>query len=208
MTERKESLTSTITDFEKLFAKLNKHFFNNELETPVISVCPDLFPKGSLGWFTTTRVWKAETGREMFEINICADHMERDLLELAETLLHEMVHLFNQLKGVKDCTRGGYYHNKAFKTAAESHGLICDECNRSNGYGITKLSESAAAWISSNCGDIYRMSRQPWKKKQAKKSNNSHSIKYVCPCCGAIARTTKALFLVCGDCEERMIEDF
>ena len=37
---------------------------------------------------------------------------------------------------------------------------------------------------------------------QRKKS----SIKWVCPCCGSIARTTKKANLVCGDCYVRMVE--
>ena len=33
---------------------------------------------------------------------------------------------------------------------------------------------------------------------------NSHSIKYVCPCCGNSVRATKAVHIMCMDCNEPM----
>ena len=33
---------------------------------------------------------------------------------------------------------------------------------------------------------------------------NSHSIKYVCPCCGNSVRATKAVNIMCMDCNEPM----
>ena len=42
-----------------------------------------------------------------YEINICAEHLARPFEQVAETLLHEMVHLYNLQIGVQDTSRGG-----------------------------------------------------------------------------------------------------
>ena len=47
-----------------------------------------------------------------YEINICAEHLARPFEQVAETLLHEMVHLYNLQIGVQDTSRNGTYHNK------------------------------------------------------------------------------------------------
>jgi hypothetical protein len=58
-----------------------------------------------------------------YKINICAEHLARSFEQVAETLLHKMAHLYNLQIGVQDTTRGGAYHNKKYKEAAEQHGL-------------------------------------------------------------------------------------
>ena len=50
-----KSLHEVIGKLESLFSTFNKHFFNNELEKPIITVSPDT-TKGAYGWCTS---WKA-----------------------------------------------------------------------------------------------------------------------------------------------------
>ena len=54
-----------------------------------------------------------------YEINLCAKHLARPFGHVAETLSHEMVHLYNLQVGVQDTSRSGTYHNKKYKEAAE-----------------------------------------------------------------------------------------
>lgn len=132
------SLKPVIEKLESLFSSFNQKFYNGELQTPVITVSPDT-TKGAYGWCTSWKAWSnldpdskttdisqmskadldAMQNEGFYEINICAEHLARPFEQVAETLLHEMVHLYNLQIGVQDTSRNGTYHNKKFKEAAE-----------------------------------------------------------------------------------------
>lgn len=191
------SLQSVIGKFESLFSKFNERFYNNELQTPVITVSPDT-TKGAYGWCTSWKAWKEGDDSEgYYEINMCAEHLNRPFEETCGTLLHEMVHLWNLQVGVQDTSRGGTYHNKKFKEAAEQRGLIIDQ-HPKYGWTITKLNEEAVAFIKGMDEEGFKLYRS--KILQIKKSGGSSSRKYVCPCCGTIIRATKEVNVKCGDC--------
>lgn len=122
-------------------------------------------------------------------------------------MLHEMIHLFNLENGVKDTSRGGTYHNKKFKEAAEKHGLIV-ESDPKYGWCKTELTVEAQLEVKEFMDSIGKASfdlyREPVLKE--KKKGKSSSIKYVCPCCGLIVRATKVVKVKCFECDELMIE--
>lgn len=140
---KETSLKPVIENLESLFSKFNEKFYNNELQAPIITVSPDT-TKGAYGWCTAWKAWSntepqkvndiailtkedleaMKTDDGFYEINICAEHIARAFEEVCETLLHEMVHLYNLQMNIKDTSRGGTYHNKKYKDAAEKHGLI------------------------------------------------------------------------------------
>lgn len=193
------TITKSILDFETAYSRLNKKFFKGVLPWVTITIMPDL-TKGAYGWMTTKKVWKNQDGIESYELNICAEFMDRPLEELVGTLLHEMVHIYDAERGIKDCSRGGYFHNKNFKETAENHGLVCNETSDKRvGYGYTTLSEPAKKWVLENLKDIYRITREPWKVKKIR-TTKTHSIKYVCPACGMSVRATKEVNVICADC--------
>lgn len=191
------SLKSVIESLEKIFDKFNKEYFESKLSKPVITVSPDT-TRGAYGWCTTWKAWKDGKTDGYYEINMCAEHLNRSFQETCGTLLHEMIHLFNLQNGIKDCSRGGTYHNKCFKTAAEEHGLIV-EAHSKYGFAITKLNPEAEAFVSSwgeNAFDLYRD-----KSSKKKSTKQSSTRKYVCPCCRNIIRATKEVRVICSDCE-------
>lgn len=192
------SLKETLKQLENLFEFFNKEYFQNQLESPVITISPDT-TSGAYGWCTSWKAWKhsSEDGENdgHYEINICAEHLTRPFEDVAGTMLHEMVHLDNLYKGIKDTSRAGTYHNKKFKEAAENHGLIVEETEK-YGYAKTKLTDEAKQKIGHGQFEMFRDSA-PMK---AKKKSKSSSIKYVCPECGAIIRATKEVNVQCADC--------
>lgn len=200
------SLKPVIEKLEGCFTKLNERFFNNELETPVITVSPDT-TKGAYGWCTSWKAWKKENDSDgHYEINICAEHLNRDFEEVIGTLLHEMVHLYNLQNGVKDTSRGGTYHNKKFKEAAESHGLILEK-DAKYGWIGRKLNKEAAEFVK-GMGTKFDIYRDSPKQMKAAKSKKQSSRKYVCPCCGLIVRATKEVKVKCFECDMLLEEDF
>lgn len=200
------SIKSVITNLEELFAVLNERFFGNNLCKPVITISPNSTKTNAFGWITTWKCWHdAEKGEEFFEINICAEYLSRPFADVASTMLHEMVHLYNIMNGVKDCSRGGTYHNNKFKDSAEKHGLICHK-DEKYGWTDTTLNFEAAETVTEFMEIIDKTSfslyRDGEKKKEEKKGGKSNSRKYVCPCCGLIVRATKEVKVICADCDE------
>ena len=131
-----------VKTMEDLFTTFNDHLFDGEITTPVITISPDPSRK-SYGWCTTQKIWKSED-EEYYEINICAEYLNRPLKELCGTLIHEMVHLHNIHNGIQDTSANGRYHNKKFKETAEARGLVIEK-QGNIGWSKTSLSEELAA---------------------------------------------------------------
>ena len=66
------------------------------------------------GHFTVGQVWKAEESHYN-EINISAEHLDRNIENVMATLQHELVHFYCQINNIADTSHGGRYHNKNFK---------------------------------------------------------------------------------------------
>lgn len=186
-----------INHLEQLFDQFNEHFFNGELERPIITIQADT-TSGAYGWCTTQKIWKSEDNEEYYEINICAEHLNRSIKEICGTLIHEMVHLDNLYKGIKDTSAGGRYHNKKFKETAEAHGLIIEKSDR-YGWTITKLSEETDKWIDENVEITgFGIARSKKLKKVAgKKAKYNY---YMCPCCENKFYSIYEINAWCNDC--------
>lgn len=71
------SLKPVIEELENLFSKFNARFFADKLEKPVITVSPD-HTRGAYGWCTGWKAWKAGEDEGHYEINLCAEYLNRD----------------------------------------------------------------------------------------------------------------------------------
>lgn len=201
------SLKPVIAELETLFSKFNARFFENKLERPVITVSPD-HTRGAYGWCTSWKAWQngAKEGG-FYEVNLCAEYLNRPYEETCSTLLHEMVHLLNLQDGVQDTSRSGTYHNKKFKETAEAHGLIVEKGEK-YGWHKTSLSPEALEFVQSLGKQGFTLVRpRPLGLKGSSKSGGSSSRKYVCPCCGTIIRATKEVHVICAECEVEFQEE-
>jgi len=194
-----------------IYDKLNQDFFNNEMERPVITIqsSPKVY-----GHFTLYDAWSVNDNG-VREINIGAGTLARPIENVVSTLVHEMCHQWNNMKGIKDVSRGAMYHNKHFKESAQAHGLIV---SRSEIYGwtITEPSDELIEWILINDLTDIPMNRNEFsldffggqpdtnKKPIVKPTGKGSYKKYRCSGCKLLARTTKDARLVCGDCEIEM----
>ena len=148
-----QSLKPIIEKLESLFSKFNEKFYAGELQRPVITVSPDA-KRGAYGWCTAWKAW-TDKGPEavedvravkedgFYEINICAEYLSRPFGQIAETMLHEMVHLYNLQNDVQDTSRAGKYHNKKYKAAAEAHGLNVEKDSK---YGWSRTELNAPSY--------------------------------------------------------------
>jgi hypothetical protein len=153
----------------------------------------------------------------MREINIGAGTLARPIENVVATLLHEMCHYWNDLNGVKDCSRGNTYHNRKFKELAEA----CDlhiEHHPTYGWSITSPSDELLEFCIDNdlreirlCRNDVVMPRVSGTGTHAgtftggtdKKPTSTR--KYVCPCCGMSVRATRNVNIACLDCEEQLV---
>ena len=124
--------SSNSTLLETAFDVFNKVYFENSLPKAVITIQSS--PK-SFGYITVHKVWK-DSEDSYHEINIGAEYLSRPIENVLATLMHEMVHLYCLVNGIRDTSNGGRYHNKRFKAEAEKRDLKI-EYAQYIGYSVT-----------------------------------------------------------------------
>jgi hypothetical protein len=207
--------TPTVKALESIYNKLNHRFFESLLSNAIITIA-EQGRRNAYGWCTSEEVWVEGVDNKYYEINICAEYLNRPIEDTCETLLHEMVHLFNALRGVQDCSRSGLYHNRRFKISAEQHGLVVEKHSK-YGFCLTTLSSEALDFIKSlnlssltlfrDSGCYDRGSGDdelvPGAVDIIKTQSNR---KYVCPTCPKISFwASKEIKVRCDICDELFI---
>ena len=107
----------------RIFDLLNEAFFESSLSRPTITI--QSAPKAYGHFSLRDDTWISKNGAS-HEINIGAGTLARPIEDVAATLLHEMVHYYNYVNGIQDCSRGNTYHNRRFRDCAMAHGLNVD----------------------------------------------------------------------------------
>lgn len=198
---------------EKMYRQLNQDKFGGELEEPIITI--QSTPR-AYGHVTIGKIWKSGENRK-YELNIGAGTIDRPIENVVSTLLHEMVHIYHLQHDIKDCSRGGTYHNKKFKEKAESVGLVIGHDKRI-GYSITSPSDDLILYIAEQGWEDIRIGRDEGytpRPSGGDNSTDSGSIprggtekkpsstrKYQCPCCKMSVRATREVRIICADCAE------
>lgn len=205
---RDQLLSRRVTVLEKLFDVINAKLFANELQPVVITISPDT-TKGAYGWFTVGKRWSTGTdddAKRYHEINISAEYCNRPIKAIAETLIHEMVHLYCSQNGIKDTSNRGNYHNTRFASACETHGLHTTKTRY--GYSKTFLQDSTSEWLDSlqlKDLDLFRISG---KKERGTEDEGGETkprvrwFKLVCPVCGEVIKVKKLGKFYCANSHE------
>jgi hypothetical protein len=162
------SLQRPIRELERWAREFRLWFKPQGLPAPLITI-QSAGRRRALGWFARAR-WVRSQGDELHEINFAAEYLNRDVFDIAETLVHEFVHLLNFADGISDCTVN-QYHNGRFRDRAESVGLICKQFDP-YGWAKTSLSPELRERITALQPDetAFELFRRPeWSgNKQAK----------------------------------------
>ena len=198
----------------KVFDLLNAEFFESELSRPTITI--QSTPKAYGHFSLREDTWVSKLGGT-HEINIGAGPLSRPIEEVSATLLHEMVHYYNHIHGIQDCSRGNTYHNRKFREAAEERGLIVTHSDK-YGWSHTSPSDRLLEFILDNDLTDILINRNEYSGFQIGGTGThsgtgivgvaprkSSSRKYVCPCCGMSVRATKMVNIACLDCAEQML---
>lgn len=198
------TISTTVSILEKIFDYVNREFYDSSLERPIITVSPNS-RTNAYGWFTLGKVWKAEEDKEFFEINICAEYLNRPIFDVVGTMMHEMVHLYCNVNGIKDTSRGTTYHNKNFKIEAEKRGLSIEKDSKA-GWTKTTLNQDGKIFVAKCKFEPFNLHRQADMLKSGTTGTRSKSSsrKYVCPNCEMSVRATKEVRIMCMDCNTEM----
>jgi len=133
-----------ISELYRAFNHFNRVFTSGELPHVVITL-QNRGRRNAYGWFGQGFWVDRVTKDGVHEINLSAEYLARGKDGLLETLLHEMAHLLNASRDIRDCS-SGQYHNKKFKIAAEQFGLKVTRSG-SKGWAFTSLDAPAIAAI-------------------------------------------------------------
>ena len=132
-----------ITFLTNAYNFFNQKLANSEAPNVVITV-QSRGRKPANGWFWE-KTWTDKSGNLFAEVNICAERLDRPIEDILQTVIHELAHVLNNAKGVKDCN-AAQYHNKEFKKMAESLGLTVSKMV-GKGYALTALGSKAQAIV-------------------------------------------------------------
>jgi len=200
-----KSLTPLLAELERAARWVPDATGMDYLEHPIVFTIQTNGRRPSvLGHFASER-WADKDGNKVHEISIAAEHLHREPIEVIETVIHELVHAWNEELGVQDTSRGNLYHNKQFKEAAESVGLVVVKM-ATHGWAGTSLSDSLRAKIEDGLvidEKVFELARQALPKAPKKPPTKQYT--YRCQPCGYSVRSKKAgLSITCDDCGEKL----
>ncbi|MGY3219330.1 SprT-like domain-containing protein [Bacillus sp. TE9122W] len=214
------NIQAAINELHVAFKKLNDAFFKGELPEPAITIQTSGNRK-SMGWCTTKEVWRDKEGKNRrYELNIAAEYLDIEFMETMDTMLHEMVHLYNAIRDIQDCSRNGTYHNKRFKAECERRGFYFpdNKPDKKYGWAFPKLTEDSKKKIESlkinpkafsiarkgfhgGTGDNASGEQQQDEKKPRK-------YKWICPACNLrVLSSKKEIAVKCVECDEILINE-
>lgn len=199
------NMCKAIGELYKIFHFLNQSLFVNELPEPTITI-QSKGKRNALGWCSKNPIWTDNEQKDTrYEINICAENANMEVNDIVEIILHEMAHLYGDIHDIKTTSRNGNFHNKKYKNLAERFGLTVIKTQK-YGYSETHLSQTTLKLVQEAEFDqeaflLYRID------DEGQISKKKGSIKHTCPDCGNMARTTKEMRLICGDCDSEMETD-
>lgn len=127
--------------------------------------------------------WSTREGEEVHEIVLYAEHLNRPVEDIAETIMHECVHVHNYEMDEKDTASGGYRHNQVFQEAADAFGLATTK-TQGPGY-VTSLTAALKTWLKKEfvldeaAFSLFR-TLDPVKEKAPRKSTKA----WTCDCEG------------------------
>lgn len=174
---------------DDLYGRINARWYGGALPSVALTTIP-AGRRNALGWCSRDERWSNADGTTALrEVNIAAEHLSRSAAEIAETVMHEAVHVYTQHVGIMDTSRNGKYHNAKYRDAATSHGLTCEQVD-GIGWARTGLTPEAREWFETLPdfdAAALDLARAPEKTNRRQ---GSAFIVFECAACGYKVRAT------------------
>lgn len=171
---------------------------------------PDKGVAMNMGHFAPGR-WEQEedTHHEIFVAGEILNQPEAVLV----TLLHEGAHALAHLRGVKDTSRGGRYHNVEFRKLAAEMGLEAAQIG-TIGWSDTTLTDATRERYAvqlAALGKITVTRRHESRREATGRKSNNNGVSASCPNCGRKIRMSRSVNeagpVVCWPCLEEQLAE-
>lgn len=157
------------------------------------------------GHYATMR-WQHGTN-QLPEVLVSGEGLKRPATEVLTTLLHEAAHALADVRGIRDTSRQGRWHNHKFAALADELGLDTEKDSRI-GYSPCTLRDTTAATYKTQLRRLTAMLsayRHPETQRASttRKSNNALACACACPRRIRVARAVLDQGpIVCINCDE------
>src|SRR6266540_4712130 len=164
-----------------------------------------------LGHFATGRWTVQGNPSAQPEVLIAGEGLGRGAAEVLATLLHEAAHGLCWARRIRDTSRGGRYHNRAFQRMAEHAGLTVTH-SKQYGFAHTTLGGQAQHEYAATIGDLaahLRLHRRGEPHGPGKPAARNLAVAR-CPCPRKIRvapATLAAAPIVCAACHGPFVLD-
>ena len=205
----------TLSPTQETYDSLNlaHEFFNARLFGGKLPACLVTLQrsKKTYGFFAGQR-FGLKTGKGATdEIALNPSHFEQRTTEQTlSTLVHEMAHQWQQHHGKPSRTG---YHNKEWAAKMIEVGLVPSATGQKGGKQVgqhmTHYIETGGAFARA-CGDLLkggkfgRLYIERWGDEETRKKKSASKTRYSCPSCGLNAWAKPSVWLVCGECDEKL----
>jgi predicted SprT family Zn-dependent metalloprotease len=187
--------------YEKMFAFFNAKLFGGTLPTCLLNFSRH---SGSYGFFAPERWEKGREVRHEISLNP-ATLKSRKPIDVASTLVHEMVHLWQREYGKP--SRSGY-HNREWAQKMEEVGLVPSTTGDRNG---RKMGQHMSHYVAQ--GGPFKQAFQamppecqlPWACEEPQyraRGRRKYKEKYTCPGCHTNVWGKPGLAISCDKCKE------
>lgn len=185
-----------------LYNALNATFYNGSLPVPFITIAIGRKRRKSINGYFCGDIYTNEKDdtsdvNVYNEIMIAGERFIGGKLDVGETMLHEMAHLYCKVNNIKDIT-GNDKHNKKFRKVAEEHGLLVD-CDDKGNWNQTSLNNVARDFLESFVVDeeVYEY----FRNTQLAPTKPSPKKRLICPICGLQVQGKKNTLVKCAEHE-------
>lgn len=194
--------------FQAMYDYFNRALFAGTLRPVILNFSR---AANTLGFFAPQR-WE-QANATTHEISLNPAHLAtRSPRDIASTLVHEMVHCWQQEQGTPSA-RG--YHNKEWAAKMDEVGLSPSDTAAAGGARVGFKMSHYIAKDGPFARAFEKMPRAhllPWsswepdggRSKGGSPSSPKSKLKYTCSACGANAWGKPDLHLICGDDHRRM----
>ena len=197
------------TAYEQMFGFFNRRLFGGGLPACLLNFSRKA---KTYGFFAPER-WQHDHAKEVrHEISLNpASLRTRKPIDVASTLVHEMVHLWQQEFGRPSRTG---YHNAEWATKMDEVGLTPSSTAAPGGarvgqavsHYIATGGRFAEAFAAMPSKFLLPWSCEELEDGQGKKPASRNKVKYTCTGCDTNVWGKPGLAVVCGDCEEAFEE--
>lgn len=200
---------------EQAYDHFNAWLFESELP-PLLLNLSRTSGKGVMGFFAPA-AWRG-AGEDMCELSMTPAGTTRSAEEVFSTLVHEMAHYLDHVRGVKPKSPG--YHGKAWFQTMEKIGLpprpqgksklkVDHEIDRDGAYMRAFRELPADVRLPFVSVELFGdgAGAGPGEGEEEPESKHGKRARYECSgTCGTTMRGPSGRKLICGDCEALYVE--